>query len=80
MAAANLDLLECQFSDGCGQVHRDGAEADERGHGPEARSSSAVPQVGQGRQSSASGAVQGPQTGASAVPEWMPRSRPQAVQ
>ncbi|MEV0746620.1 hypothetical protein OG345_03115 [Streptomyces sp. NBC_01220] len=28
MAAANLDLLEGQFSDGCGQVYRDGAEAD----------------------------------------------------
>ncbi|MDX3232595.1 hypothetical protein [Streptomyces sp. ME19-01-6] len=27
MAAANFDLLEGQFSDGCGQVHWDGAEA-----------------------------------------------------
>ncbi|GAA1928747.1 hypothetical protein [Streptantibioticus ferralitis] len=52
----------------------------QRGQGPEARSRSACPQVGQGRQSSGSGAVQGPQVGASAVPEWMPRSRPQTVQ
>ncbi|MFB7076519.1 hypothetical protein [Streptomyces sp. NPDC056308] len=28
MAAANLDLLEGEFSDGCGKLDRDGAEAD----------------------------------------------------
>ena len=47
----------------------------QRGHGPEDRSRSACPQVGQGRQSSVSGLVHGPQTGASAVPEWIPRRR-----
>ncbi|MET8563569.1 hypothetical protein ABZV75_24390 [Streptomyces flaveolus] len=31
MAAAYRDLLESQFSDGCGKLDRDGAEADADG-------------------------------------------------